>query len=161
MVPDRRRSERDDAALTDSLVDAMAYEAEVVADLSAELEAIIAGQADGNADDEHDAEGSTIGFERARVIALLASAQSRLHALDLAIACVGDGTYGVCETCGHPIPALRLEALPSTRTCVDCAARRRQGSANPDGHLARVSSTDNIRSVRRGIGSRGRAPQPR
>src|SRR5687768_5176562 len=29
-----------------------------------------------------------------------------------------DGTYGVCERCGGPIAAARLEAIPYTRYCV-------------------------------------------
>lgn len=27
----------------------------------------------------------------------------------------------ICETCGDPIEADRREALPSARTCIDCA----------------------------------------
>ena len=32
-----------------------------------------------------------------------------------------DGSYGTCEACGGPIPAARLEARPTARTCVGCA----------------------------------------
>ena len=31
-----------------------------------------------------------------------------------------DGTYGVCDVCGEPIPAARLKAAPSARLCVPC-----------------------------------------
>jgi DnaK suppressor protein len=31
-----------------------------------------------------------------------------------------DGTYGLCEGCGHDIPAERLEILPHARFCVPC-----------------------------------------
>ncbi len=31
------------------------------------------------------------------------------------------GTYGRCATCGEPIGAARLAAMPSTTTCVTCA----------------------------------------
>ena len=31
------------------------------------------------------------------------------------------GTYGICERCGQPIPAGRLEVIPYARTCVKCA----------------------------------------
>ena len=34
------------------------------------------------------------------------------------------GTYGVCESCGRPIAIERLEALPETRLCIDCARER-------------------------------------
>ena len=32
------------------------------------------------------------------------------------------GSYGVCSSCGDPISAERLAALPSTVRCVDCAS---------------------------------------
>jgi DnaK suppressor protein len=35
-----------------------------------------------------------------------------------------DGTYGVCDVCGKPIPAGRLEALPWAVLCVEDAAKR-------------------------------------
>ncbi len=31
------------------------------------------------------------------------------------------GTYGRCATCGEPIGAARLAAMPSTTTCVTCS----------------------------------------
>jgi RNA polymerase-binding transcription factor len=41
-----------------------------------------------------------------------------------------DGTYGVCVSCGQPIPATRLEAVPEAVRCIDCQraleAQRRQ-----------------------------------
>jgi RNA polymerase-binding transcription factor DksA len=71
-------------------------------------------------DDEHDVEGSSVGFERARVTALLASATARLAALDAATARVEDGTFGRCVDCGGLIGAERLAALPDAVRCVDC-----------------------------------------
>ena len=46
-----------------------------------------------------------------------------------------DKTYGMCESCGKPIPKARLRALPYARLCVSCksggcnAAERRGASA--------------------------------
>jgi DnaK suppressor protein len=74
-------------------------------------------------DDEHDPEGATIGFERAQAMALLAQARDRLDALDAALARLDSGQYGVCVSCGQPIPAERLEARPDATRCVRCAAR--------------------------------------
>lgn len=73
-------------------------------------------------DDEHDPDGSTIAFERAQVIALLRQARENLVEVDAALDRVAAGTYGTCESCGLPIPSERLEARPTTRTCVGCAA---------------------------------------
>lgn len=74
-------------------------------------------------DDEHDSEGSTIGFERARVAGLIRRADTRIAELEAAAARLSAGTYGRCHRCGRPIGAERLAALPSTRLCVDCARR--------------------------------------
>jgi RNA polymerase-binding transcription factor DksA len=35
---------------------------------------------------------------------------------------MGDDDEKLCVTCGEPIPAKRLEALPETKTCIKCAA---------------------------------------
>ncbi|HET9078611.1 MAG TPA: TraR/DksA C4-type zinc finger protein [Acidimicrobiales bacterium] len=75
-------------------------------------------------DDEHDSEGSTIGFERARVAGLMAGAERRVSELEEATARARAGTYSVCEVCGAAIGAERLAALPATRRCVGCARGR-------------------------------------
>jgi DnaK suppressor protein len=33
---------------------------------------------------------------------------------------IEEGTYGICESCGEPIAAARLEARPVARHCIDC-----------------------------------------
>ncbi len=44
----------------------------------------------------------------------LVAAQDRLR----------EGRYGVCESCGCPIPQRRLQALPTATLCVQCQERR-------------------------------------
>jgi RNA polymerase-binding transcription factor DksA len=39
---------------------------------------------------------------------------------------VANGAYGICESCGQPIAAPRLTAIPFTRFCVTCAAANDQ-----------------------------------
>ena len=92
-----------------------------VADLAAEVAGIVEAAAAVPPDDEHDAEGSTVGFERARLIVLLAHAESRLAEVEDAISRLPGGSYGRCQVCRQPIPAERMAALPSARTCVACA----------------------------------------
>ena len=94
-----------------------------VADLERDFDAVVAASESANLDDEHDPEGSTVGFERAQVRALLDQARGHLAELDAAAQRVADATYGVCERCGNPIGADRLRALPTTQMCVGCAAR--------------------------------------
>lgn len=97
-----------------------------VEDLVAELAAIAQSTAE-SPDDEHDAEGSTIGYERARITGLLARSRADLAECDAALVRSQVGTYGTCRACGVQIPAERLAALPATTLCVGCA---RSGSAD-------------------------------
>ena len=76
-----------------------------------------------NGDDEHDPEGTTIAFERSQLDALVRQAREHLREIDAAMARLAEGRYGVCERCGRPIAAERLEARPVARTCVRCPTR--------------------------------------
>ncbi|MPV36667.1 TraR/DksA family transcriptional regulator [Georgenia subflava] len=85
---------------------------------------VVAAAEGANTDDEHDPEGSTIGFERAQVVALSERARQTLAEVDAALVRLDEGTYGVCEVCGEPIPEGRLAARPTATTCVAHASRR-------------------------------------
>ncbi|MER7007532.1 TraR/DksA C4-type zinc finger protein [Dactylosporangium sp. NPDC000555] len=89
--------------------------------LERDLRGVFEASRESNADDEHDPEGSTIAYERAQLTAVLDAARRRVADLDDALARLEAGSYGVCERCGRPIPAERLTARPSARTCVPCA----------------------------------------
>jgi DnaK suppressor protein len=89
--------------------------------LDQSLRSLFEASRSSNADDEHDPEGATIGYERAQLTAVLDAARRRLVDLDDALTRMDAGSYGICEVCGEPIPAERLEARPSARTCVGCA----------------------------------------
>jgi DnaK suppressor protein len=91
-----------------------------LARLQGDFQGIVAASKDSNADDEHDPEGSTIAFERSQVDALVQQAEHHLVEIDAAMERLRAGIYGVCERCGRPIPAERLEARPIARTCVRC-----------------------------------------
>ena len=93
-----------------------------LAALTGDYASVVAASLDTNADDEHDPEGATIAFERSQIGALVAQARAHLAEVDLAVERLDDGTYGTCERCGDPIPAGRLEARPTARSCVACAA---------------------------------------
>lgn len=53
--------------------------------------------------------------------ALGLSDQAELRRIDAALARIEDGSYGVCVKCGEDIAPARLEALPDTPLCVNCA----------------------------------------
>jgi DnaK suppressor protein len=75
-------------------------------------------------DDEHDPEGATIAFERAQLQSMLEQARADLGKLDRAERRLEQGTYGLCERCGKPIPETRLDALPAVTFCIECVDRR-------------------------------------
>ena len=95
---------------------------ERVARLREDFTGVLDASRDTNADDEHDPEGHTIGWERSQLGALLRQAEQHLDEVEAAVARVGEGTYGTCTSCGGPIAPGRLEARPTARTCISCAA---------------------------------------
>jgi DnaK suppressor protein len=92
-----------------------------IAALTAELADIVASTQLVATDDEHDPEGATIAFERARVEALLDQARDHLAAIDGAERRLAAGRYGICERCGQAIAPARLDARPTAATCIRCA----------------------------------------
>lgn len=46
-----------------------------------------------------------------------------LKAIEGALARIGAGTFGVCDTCKQPISTARLKVVPWTRQCRDCKER--------------------------------------
>lgn len=98
--------------------------AQAVASLLAEHQAVVEASSQANLDDEHDPEGATIGFERARVASLLSEARHRSSQIEQATERLESGAYGTCERCGQPIAWERLTAYPTAVTCVGCAASR-------------------------------------
>ena len=44
-----------------------------------------------------------------------------LHAIQVALDKIADGTYGECESCGNDIGEGRLRAIPEATRCVNCA----------------------------------------
>jgi DnaK suppressor protein len=96
--------------------------AQLVRALTGELEEIIESMSLSNNDDEHDPDGATNGYERAKATAMLRHAQERLLELERAGDRLRDGTYGRCARCGAEIGAERLDALPTTTRCLTCAA---------------------------------------
>ena len=49
------------------------------------------------------------------------------EAIDAALTRMDDGSYAVCVSCGQPIGAERLEALPWTTQCIDCKRKEERG----------------------------------
>ena len=91
--------------------------------LTRDFDGIVEAASSVGTDDEHDPEGATIAFERAQVTSLLERARGRLAGVDLALARIADGSYGICESCGNPIGKGRSMAFPRATLCLTCKQR--------------------------------------
>ena len=58
--------------------------------------------------------------ERSRMISVVRALRANLRWVDRALGKMDHGGYGICERCGNPIPAERLEALPWAILCITC-----------------------------------------
>jgi len=80
-----------------------------------------------SATDDDSADVAADIYERSKIISLIQSMETKLHAVDHAISVAARGAYGICELCGTEIPAERLEIMPETTLCVSCASKLEQG----------------------------------
>jgi RNA polymerase-binding transcription factor DksA len=100
-------------------------ELERLAALRREFDDVVDAAEGANGDDEHDPEGLTIAYERSQIAAFITQAEEHLAEIEAAQRRVEEGTYGLCEVCGRPIPTGRLEARPTATTCVEHAPSAR------------------------------------
>ncbi len=84
--------------------------------------------------DPNTAEGGSLAFEMEKELSLARNAGDLLAQVEESLGRLAAGVYGICEGCGKRIPVARLDALPHTKLCVDCAARERafHGKHQPD-----------------------------
>ena len=74
----------------------------------------------------HMADLGTDNFEQEFTLSLIQNEEQVLDEIREALNRIDQGTYGKCEECGSPIPKARLQALPYTRHCVNCARKVQQ-----------------------------------
>jgi len=81
------------------------------------------GDASGNLSNvpQHLADISTEAFEQEMSATLMQNARELQSEVAAALDRVEQGTFGKCQRCGRDIAEDRLQALPYTRYCVDCA----------------------------------------
>lgn len=77
---------------------------------------------EGSAFGMHQADAGSDAYDRDFALSLLSLEQNSLYEIDQALERISEGTYGICEISGKPIPHPRLEALPFTRYTVECQA---------------------------------------
>jgi RNA polymerase-binding transcription factor DksA len=78
----------------------------------------------GVAYDENFADSGQVAAEQGESRALVGQLEETLEEVERALAKLDEGNYGICEGCGKQISEARLEAMPATRHCIDCAAGR-------------------------------------
>jgi RNA polymerase-binding transcription factor DksA len=85
----------------------------------------VTGERSGNLSDipHHLADLGTDYHEHEVSLGLLANEQMLLAQTATALERLDQGTFGRCVECGREIPAGRLQALPYTSHCVECANR--------------------------------------
>lgn len=73
--------------------------------------------------DPTSAEGGSMVFEYEKELSVDANTEDLLRKAGNALERLDQGEYGICESCGVAIPIARLEVLPYTTLCVECAQR--------------------------------------
>lgn len=74
----------------------------------------------------HLADLGSDNFEQELTLSLVGSEKEVLDKIEVALERVADGSYGKCEDCGKKIPESRLQVIPYTTVCVQCAAVHEQ-----------------------------------
>ena len=74
----------------------------------------------------HMADLGTDNFEQEFTLSLIQNEEQVLDEIAEALKRIDQGSYGKCEECGSAIPKARLQALPYTRHCVNCARKVQQ-----------------------------------
>ena len=71
--------------------------------------------------DPTSADGGSMAFELEKELTLDENTKHLLNQIEHALVLIQKKKYGVCEQCQDPIPVARLEALPYSTNCKDCA----------------------------------------
>ena len=85
--------------------------------LRAEIEDLHVGDPS-EAHDENFADSGQVAAEQGESMALAGKLREQLDDVARALDKLDAGTYGLCEACGQPIGADRLEAMPAARYCI-------------------------------------------
>jgi RNA polymerase-binding transcription factor DksA len=72
----------------------------------------------------HQADDATMVYDQTADESAFRAVKTRLGQIKEAIAKHEAGSYGICENCGQEIDIARLEAIPYTPLCLNCAESR-------------------------------------
>ena len=71
--------------------------------------------------DPTSADGGSMAFELEKEVTLDENTKQLLNQVEHALVLIKKKKYGNCENCGEPIPVARLEAIPYSTICKNCA----------------------------------------
>ena len=71
--------------------------------------------------DPTSADGGSMAFELEKELTLDENTKHLLNQVEHALVLIKKKKYGNCENCGAPIPVARLEAIPYSTICKNCA----------------------------------------
>jgi RNA polymerase-binding protein DksA len=71
----------------------------------------------------HMADLGTENYDQEFTLGLIENEQATLEQIREALHRLDGGRFGQCDECGHAIARARLQALPYTKHCIECARR--------------------------------------
>lgn len=97
---------------------------ELIEDYERELEiARLTESSSDRSPDPGNAEASSMKLEYAKELSIEQNTLDLLRKVEHALDRIDAGGYGNCESCGDAIPVERLDVLPYSTLCVECAAK--------------------------------------
>ena len=86
------------------------------------------------------ADSATDEFDHDLALGKLSAEQDALYEVEEALKRIRNGTYGICEESGKPIPVARLKAIPWARFTIEVEARLEHKGVVRQPHLGKVRS---------------------
>lgn len=81
--------------------------------------------------DNHPGDAATDLYHRSMDISIHEREELELTAIDEALQAMDEGTYGICQATGKPIPYERLDALPTARYLKEYSPRQQKPHTRP------------------------------
>jgi DnaK suppressor protein len=75
---------------------------------------------EGGAARNHMGDEGSNDYELQRLMSVQEELRARIALIETARQRLDDGTYGICQRCGNPIPEARLDAIPFALFDVEC-----------------------------------------
>ncbi|HUZ78794.1 MAG TPA: TraR/DksA C4-type zinc finger protein [Chloroflexota bacterium] len=97
----------------------------ILAEIESEQERrrVLADSSGGERYGNHPGDEGSDTFDKESSLAIQASLEAMLAEINHALHRIDEGTYGVCENCGQPIPVERLEIRPQATLCITCKSK--------------------------------------